>query len=552
MKIVKKRAERRIESYRIWWLFTLVVLAVGMWLGQAGALGALRGAWQNLSSQLGASATGTLPVMALDISFENYNQLLQQREQALEAGVLYAADASFIPATVQINGEEVPVRARLLPGAAQHLGDDEKWNLELETRANRELLREQRLNLLDPADNNWLAEWAFLEALRREELPATGYEFVQLLLNGGQRGIYAVQQGIEPILRAPDGAVPQVVVGYDVDPLWEALAYFGGDLGAAVADPVTNLAGDDLRYATVAGSRDPLIEDDPLLAAQYERARALLLGLQRGELAASEVFDADAYGRFLALSDLWGASAALSPLNLRYAYDADRDRLIPIGRGGNPLAGEDRVPLASAYGDARLQEAYARAAARISEPDYLDELRDNLEPALAELATAAGRSGEAADIWPILAERQALLRRSLQPARPVIAQLGPPERAQEAIIEVNVANALNLPLEILGFDIDGATFLEVNPAWISAGESYLSDDDGRVILAPAPSAAGGLNFVTFELPVTQIIAQDSELDFLNEMDLQVATRVLGLEATQLTPAASGARVGTVVRPTATP
>ena len=121
----------------------------------------------------------------------------------------------------------------------------------------------------------------------------------------------------------------------------------------------------------------------------------------------------------------------------------------------------------------------------------------------------------------------------------MIAQLGSPSLAQDAIIRVQVANALNLTLENHGFDIDGETFLESNPNWIVEGEPYYELLDGRIVLKPVSSETAGLRFVTFDLPVTEIIKQDQELDFLNEIEIKVATSVLGTEYTQLTPACPG-------------
>ena len=262
----------------------------------------------------------------------------------------------------------------------------------------------------------------------------------------------------------------------------------------------------------------------------------------------------EAYGRFLALADLFGAAAALSPFNLRYAYDASSDRLTPIGFSGNALADEARIPLAASIPGPTNSGGLRSGGGALQQSRLSGGPASRACPELLALSQEVGRRSGPADHFVVqLAERQSLLRRSLQPAQPVIAQLGPPERAQEAIIEVNVANAINLPLEILGFDIDGATFLEVDPAWLTAGAEHITGEDGRIVLKPVSGEAPrGLNFVTFELPVTEIIKQDSELDFLNEMEIQVATRLLGLEETQLTPAAAGPRTSTAVPPTAVP
>jgi hypothetical protein len=101
------------------------------------------------------------------------------------------------------------------------------------------------------------------------------------------------------------------------------------------------------------------------------------------------------------------------------------------------------------------------------------------------------------------------------------------------------SHALNLPVEVLGFDIDGATFLESNEAWIVDGESFYEIVDDQIVLGPVDGETAGLRFVTFDLPLTEIIKQDKELDFLNDIEIHVATRILGLDDTQLTTASPG-------------
>jgi hypothetical protein len=61
----------------------------------------------------------------------------------------------------------------------------------------------------------------------------------------------------------------------------------------------------------------------------------------------------------------------------------------------------------------------------------------------------------------------------------------------------------------------------------------------QIILNPVYSDTAGLRFITFDLPVTEIIKQDEELDFLNDTEIHVATSILGIEDTQLTTASPG-------------
>jgi hypothetical protein len=233
--------------------------------------------------------------------FANYNNILSQREEALAQGVFIGGDADFMAATMELEGEVVPVRIRLLQGTAVHLGESDKWNFDVRTRNDALLLDMQRFQLRDPADNNWLNEWAFQESLRREGLLATRYHFVNVQFNGGDWGIYALQEGFGSELATAQGRPNGVMVEFAAERLWESTIHFSGDNQAAVADPVTNLTADNFQLFEVDTFRDATIATDEILSAQKDKAIGLLRGLQAGELTAAQVFDVEQYGRFLAL-----------------------------------------------------------------------------------------------------------------------------------------------------------------------------------------------------------------------------------------------------------
>ncbi|MFN2170376.1 MAG: hypothetical protein ACK2U0_07030 [Candidatus Promineifilaceae bacterium] len=539
MKIVNKNTGHRSLLSLFWLLLIISALVIGILLGNAGAIPVFQESWEGLERRLTLlSPASNLPLLTADIDFEDYSQLLEEREDARRQGILFPDDSTYVPADFQEVNGPIPFWIRLLPGSAEHLGINDKWNFEIMSRGEAALAGLTHANLIDPADNNWLYEWAFLESLRQEGLLAGDYQFVRLILNGDDRGIYALQEDLRPVVTSEDDVTGKVVISYDVDPLLEAVSYFGNE-GLAAADPVSNIASNDPRFLQISEIDDPLITDDEFLSSQAERATALLRGLQNGNLTASDVFDAQQYGRFLALVDLWGAGDALSPLNLRYAYNSETDRLEPIPSNGNPLEDTYRVPVAAMYQDPQIQAAYAAAIKEFSNPEYLSVLREAIEPNYTELENALAAEVKLPPIWDMLEGRQEQLQLSLHPAQPVIAQLGSPNLAQEAIIRVQIANTLNLPLEILGFDIDGATFLESDPEWIVDGEPYYKLVDDRIILEPVSSEKTGLRFITFDLPVTEILKQDKELDFLNEIKIQVATSVLGIDDRQLTPTSPG-------------
>ena len=160
-------------------------------------------------------------------------------------------------------------------------------------------------------------------------------------------------------------------------------------------------------------SKSTTLDDRPIAAdperdAQRERAVERLHSLQTGERDAAEVLDVERYGRYLALVDLWGALDGLALTHLKFHYNPATDKLEPISFSANALGSETRISLAAAYGDVRLQEAYVREATRISQAEYLDRLRADLEAEWQKQAQALGRQAiEVIPPWEPLRQRQA-------------------------------------------------------------------------------------------------------------------------------------------------
>ena len=540
MKIGKKKP-RQFRGILAWLGALVLLLILGLAIndrGWTGALGGLQVLWLRFSQP----TVKDLPTLIIDMNFASYDDVLGQREQALRDGVYIPSGQDFVTATIRVDDAVVPVRMRLLEGPADHLGEGEKWDFEVRTRQNQQLLGMQRFYLQDPADNNWLGQWAFARALEREGILTARYRFVHLVFNGDNWGICALQEGFGGELLAAQGRSEGVIVRFDADLLWRSIAHFDGDVRAAYADPVANLTAADFQYFEVDTFRDADIARDPALSAERDQALAMLRALQAGDVAASQVFDVEQYGRFLALVDLWGATEGASLVNLRYYYNAGSGRLEPIGFNANALGSEARLSLATTYGDPSLQAAYVQEALRVSQPEYLERLRAELEAELWQLQQAVDAEYKDATLpWAVLQERQEQIHRSLSPVQPVFTYLGSPELSSEGIVRVYVGNVLNLSVEIVGFDIQGATVLTPNREWLQdeSAELLIGSDDQVVLRAFDPAQVPVIRYAAFDVPLAEIHRLDSELDFTQPVDVQVVTRVLGLSTTQMTLAQEG-------------
>ncbi len=500
-----------------------------------GLITTLQTEWTAIVRQFNGDST-TLPVLRVDMDFEMVNQILEQRQEALENGVFIGTDGDFVPADIALNGEAVRVRMRLQQGPTRHLGADAKWNYEIRTDEDQPLLGMTRAQLIDPADNGWLNEWGYQQALREAGVLSTPYTFVNLVFNGDNRGIYALQGGFDANLPTSQGREPGIIVEFDPALIWQNIAYFEGDSQAALADPVTNLNRNAIQFLEVDTFRDAAVARDEQLTAQKEEAIEKLRAFQRGEINAEAIFDLELYGRFLAISDLWGAADALSLLNLRFYYNAQNGRLEPIGFNGNPQLDQRRVDLAAAtFNDPALQEAAIQALQEAADPEFLTSLETNLTPEWSTWQNVLASEADISPPWAELAQQQVNLQRSLQPQQPVFANYVAAENTPAGVLQLEISNVVNLPVEIVGLDFGDALFLETQSDWVIDGEeNLLRSPDAPVVLK---SFADDLSFIQLEIPLTTIYANSP--DSLAAADMQLAVRIWGTEQTNLTPVRPG-------------
>ncbi|MDX1414112.1 MAG: hypothetical protein R3293_07965 [Candidatus Promineifilaceae bacterium] len=541
MKIVKREPTKNVRSLILWILAVIFILAVILVTAREGVEKQLANASRTAKSLWLSPIEENIPVISIDLPFTEYERILQQRDSALQTGVVLSGERDYARADLRFEDQTIPVRIRLKQGETDHLGSDDKWNFEIRTGDIRVLDGLEQFFLIDPMDNNGLNEAAFLRALEREGLNVGRYEFVQLFLNGEDKGLYALQEGFDNNVLVRNGQLAGVIVGYNTDTYWESLSYVGGDLERLDSDPITNTSKFDFRYFDVDPELDPLLADDEQIKWQFERAVSLLRGVQSGELRPSDVFDVSQYGRFLAMIDLWGATQATSLLNLRYFYNAELDRLQPVAMSGEPLVNSVRLQLSTTYFDTDIQSAYAHSLAEAITPDYLAAMQKDLQENAALDQAALSIEIDQELPWERLTQRSEQLSQSLHPQQPVSTHLGSPTLAQDGIIQVDVANVTNFPVEILGFDIDGATFLEMDPEWVVKNEEelFIGQNGEIFIRASNPFETRPLQYVRFHLPLHLILEHDKELNFLQEPLIQVATRLAGLPNDILVPARAG-------------
>ena len=435
-----------------------------------------------------ATLTNDLLTLHFDIELQDYQAMERQRDAALQKGILQLDDESWIQARIRIEGETIPVHIRLKADWVDRL-EENKWPFQVRvqdevhterggghaerggvhTERGATILGMRSFSAQSPATSGYLNEWLYMEDLRRAGILAPRYSFVNVLVNGVDWGVYALQEGISQELLESQSRRGGVFVRLDGSLFWRQRVRYD-DSPAKDRNPGFDpfpLTFDLAAFVQADEFDATSVQSDPAWSEQRATALARLRDFQSNQLSAQQVFDAERMGVYIAHTNLWGARNGLEWQNDWYYYSPLTSRLEPVGHDAFSRAPDDTpfVDLAQ-YDDLQIVAAYAQKVSRISQPKHLEELRSAYADEFQRYYLALAQEFASMDFeapWSRLPERQEWLWNSLHPSRTVYAyQIG---GAPNSRVNVQVCNLLRYPVVLQKLKM-GEREADVRAEWI--------------------------------------------------------------------------------------
>ena len=430
------------------------------------------------------------------------------------------------------NGKQLDAELRLKGDWTDHL-EGNKWSFRIHIKDDDQYINGmRRFSIQAPETRNFVTEWAFHQHLFSENILTTNYQFINVLINGEPKGIYALEESFSQELLESQEQRQGIILHFDEDLMWKNTATFMEAGGNALLDQVITTGffmNTDMETSEVDVFREGYIAKHPELNEQAEAAIGLLRAFQTGQRAVSDIFDVESLGRFYALSDLWGAGHTTRWHNIRFYYNPITGLLEPIAYDTIPLSDwwlEDQIayPFANnaLFDDPEIKAAYARELERITDPDYLTILQNSLEESTDQIQNTLAHeysSVEFTSIWDVLQSRRLMLEKQLHPPKIIrgYATYYPDQKS----IRVDLVNLTVLPLQLLEIEVNGK-ITPIDPEWFNFQNSpSIINDNGSLLFRGSEN----LHEVSFEIPTSETIPSST--------DLQVAiwSRIYGLEQT---------------------
>ena len=141
-----------------------------------------------------------VPEINININFKNQLILEEDRKSAVKFGDGMHYNFIQVPASIQFNKQIHKIDLRLKGDRLIHFNEKDKASYKIELDNNNKILGLNKFSLMKPRARNYIHEWLFHELMQVGDLIALKYKFINLKINGDNKGLYVLEEGFDKVL----------------------------------------------------------------------------------------------------------------------------------------------------------------------------------------------------------------------------------------------------------------------------------------------------------------------------------------------------------------
>ncbi|MBC8227284.1 MAG: CotH kinase family protein [Gammaproteobacteria bacterium] len=422
--------------------------------------------------------------ITLDIPYKNYMELLYARDEALIKGTVYGTPNNWVNLKIRFKGEVYKAKIRLKGATSdEHLADD-KWSFKIKLKDSKTILGMNEFAVMSPRRRNLLGQWFIRKVFQKEGLIARKYEFVKIIINGEDKGIYVIDERYDnnmltrnqrkegPVIKIEQSPIfiDQINSNIDRDNYYLALDYTAFDLDSLLEDEVTK--------------------------RHFLNAKYIIEEFRLGNLKTSVVFDIDLLAKWFAISDVMGAWHGFGWANMRFYYNPITSLFEPVPDDDfNEMSlnytsslrlfrlhdqYNDSIFLRNIFSDYQFVEKYIEELGRVSQDSYLVSVFNEFNNEISDLSNILAKDypfyNFLFDSKNNIFENALKLRKLLNPAKPIQSYFE--EYTLNKQLVLSVANNQSIPIKVLYLeDKQGNKFMPNTDNLILSGKKYLNPID---------------------------------------------------------------------------
>ncbi len=352
----------------------------------------------------------------IDINHRNFMKLSHEQQQVIERGRGNNYDFSNVNANITFKDHKFDVRIRLKGDNIAQFWNNQ-WSYRINVKGDNHLMGMKVFSLHHQKHRNYIYEWIYLQALKKEGIIAPRYHFVEVVLNGNSLGLYAIEEHFsKEILESNNRREgPIIRVDENIEP-----TFINEVLNKPYNNEVLQLSWPNylFHYGHLKGFKSAEGTKYSSSSDAFLRCLTLFEKYRDGSLSFNEVFDTEQIAKHAALTFIFGATHGLDINNQRFYCNPVTGKIEPIGFDGNAgttsFSG-DRYntynnvvkfynlfeTIIGPQGDKEFYFQFVKQLEKYSDPKYLDsffnkefmkKLDENLEKSLSGMSVYRSRS----------------------------------------------------------------------------------------------------------------------------------------------------------------
>lgn len=415
--------------------------------------------------------------ISIEIKDKDINILEKNRKQAIERGlIINDLDGEYVPATLEYKGKKIKIKLRLKGHMTDHIETDNKWSFRIKVKGNDNFMGMKRFSIQQPGTRGYIYEWIYHELMKREDVIALRYTFINVSVNGKDWGIYALEENFDKELIGNNNRMNGPVIRLNPDQYW--VKRFTDHKREYLTSEFASYYSSNFE----AYQEDKILEDT-IQKNYYLKGIALAEGFRNRKLTVAQVFDIDRLAKFHAIIDLVGGQHSIDWSDIKYYYNPLSAKLEPVAYESfsnfsiNEITGNYRyVSIDSSasyedwhtaiFSDPVFFSAYVKNLERISQTSYLDaffafaekDLDANLKILYKEYPY---KKFETKSYY----RNQSMINKILKGSKAVHAYF---KVFSSGVVSLQLGNMESLPLDIHSLSIGKNTFFCQQPTIIAS------------------------------------------------------------------------------------
>jgi hypothetical protein len=327
MKFIKKNIIFKSSFFLKISIFTVIFFILGMWTEKYDLLKKpnyfFTKIYENLYSKV-VTEVYDIEKLIIDIDYKNFEKIKRSREIALKNQRLRQNDAKWSSAKLIYNNKKNKIKIRLKGMLNDHWSHPYKWSFYVKIDDNNSsIFNLRRFTLQPPETLNFVKEWLYMKALKKEGLIYHRTKFLELIINGNQYGLYTLQErSMKELIENNRRREGPVVIFSNQERLEEEI-----NLNYLSANKISDYFWrSQIKPVQFKESYKGTVQEKYL-----NKAISLLELFRDKKLSVDEVFDLDQISKIMAIRAIFG-STEFDVDDLKFYYNPVSNLLEPISK----------------------------------------------------------------------------------------------------------------------------------------------------------------------------------------------------------------------------